>query len=54
MRYAASAAYTGMGFGFWPELGVVFASTIAYLTVGFWLFILVEKKARRDASLVEY
>jgi hypothetical protein len=30
------------------------ASTIVYLTIGFWLFIVVEKKARRDASLVEY
>lgn len=54
MRYAASAAYTGMGFGFWPDLGVVFASTLAYLIIGFWLFIVVEKKARRDASLGEY
>jgi ABC-2 type transport system permease protein len=54
MRYAADAMYTGMGFGFWSDMLVLFASTIVYLAIGFWLFIVVEKKARRDASLVEY
>lgn len=54
MRYAADATYTGMGFGFWSDMLVLFASTIVYLAIGFWLFIVVEKKARRDASLVEY
>ena len=54
MRYAASAGYSGFGFGFWTDLGVVFASTILYLVIGFWLFIVVERKARVDASLVEY
>jgi len=54
MRYAADATYTGMGFGFWTDMLVLFASTIVYLAIGFWLFIIVEKKARRDASLVEY
>lgn len=54
IRYAASPAYIGMGFGFWLDLLVVFASTAVYLGLGFWLFIVVERKARRDASLVEY
>jgi ABC-2 type transport system permease protein len=54
MRYAADATYTGMRFGFWSDMLVLLASTIVYLTIGFWLFIVVEKKARRDASLVEY
>ena len=54
MRYAADATYTGMSFGFWTDMLVLFASTIVYLAIGFWLFIVVEKKARRDASLVEY
>jgi len=43
-----------MSFGFWPDIIVLVTSTIVYLAIGFWLFILVEKKARRDASLVEY
>lgn len=54
MRHAADATYTGMSFGFWPDILVLVASTIIYLAIGFWLFIIVEKKARRDASLVEY
>jgi ABC-2 type transport system permease protein len=54
MRYAADATYTGMGFGFWSDMLVLFASTIVYLAIGFGLFIVVEEKARRDASLVEY
>jgi ABC-2 type transport system permease protein len=54
MRYAADATYRGMGFGFWPDILVLLASTIVYLLIGFWLFIVVEKKARQDASLVEY
>lgn len=54
MRYAADATFKGMGFGFWTDMLVVFASTIVYLAIGFWLFIVVENKARRDASLVEY
>ena len=54
MRYAADATYIGMGFGFWLDMLVLFASTIVYLAIGFWLFIVVEKKARREASLVEY
>jgi hypothetical protein len=43
-----------MGFGFGLDIAVLVASTIAYLAIGFWLFIVVENKARRDASLVEY
>lgn len=54
LRYAADASYVGMGFGFWTDIFVLVLSTIAYLAIGFWLFIVVEKKARRDASLVEY
>lgn len=54
MRYAADAAYVGMGFGFWLDVMVLVVSTIAYLAVGFWLFIVVENKVRRQASLMEY
>jgi ABC-type multidrug transport system permease subunit len=54
IRYAADAAYVGLGFGYWVDVLVVFASTVVYLAIGFWLFIVVEKKVRRDASLVEY
>jgi hypothetical protein len=51
MRYAA---YGELGLGFWIDVLVVFASTIIYLAIGFWLFGIVERKVRRDATLVEY
>lgn len=54
MRYAADAAYPGLGFGYWFDMVVVLASTFVYLAIGFWLFVIVEKKARRDATLMEY
>jgi len=54
MRLAAGAAYVGMGFGYWFDIFVVLASTIIYLTIGFGLFAVVEKKARREATLTEY
>lgn len=54
MRYAADATYTGLGFGYWTDLLLVAASTAIYMAIGFWLFIVVEKKVRRDATLTEY
>jgi ABC-2 type transport system permease protein len=54
MRYAADVAYQGLGFGYWINILVVLASTLVYLTVGFGLFVVVEKRARRDATLMEY
>ncbi len=52
MRYTADATYIGMGF--WQDILVLLASTVVYLMIGFWLFIVVENKARRDGSLMEY
>jgi ABC-2 type transport system permease protein len=52
MRIAASYGTAGMQY--WTDVLVLIASTIAYLAVGFWLFIVVEKKVRRDATLTEY
>ena len=54
MRAAAYGTYAGMGFGFWTDMLVLLASTVAYFAIGFGLFIIVERKARKDASLVEY
>jgi ABC-2 type transport system permease protein len=54
MRYAAYTSYTGMGFGYWFDILVVMLSTVVYLAIGFWLFIVVERKVRRDATLMEY
>lgn len=54
LRYAAYVSYTGMGFGFWTDIMVLLASTVVYFVIGFRLFITVENKARRDASLGEY
>jgi ABC-2 type transport system permease protein len=54
LRQAADVTYVGMSFGFWTDILALLASTVAYLAIGFWLFIIVEKKVRRDASLVEY
>jgi len=54
MRYAADSTYKGLGFGYWIDVSVVMISTIVYLAIGFWLFIVAEKKVRDDATLVEY
>jgi ABC-2 type transport system permease protein len=54
MRYAADPTFRGMGFGYWVDLLAMIASTVAYLTIGFGLFVIVERKARRDATLEEY
>jgi ABC-2 type transport system permease protein len=54
MRYAADATYKGLGFGYAVDILVLLASTAIYLGIGFWLFIVVENKARRDATLTEY
>jgi ABC-2 type transport system permease protein len=54
IRFAADPAFTGMGFGYWFDLLILVLSTVVYLAVGFWLFLVVEKRARRDASLEEY
>jgi ABC-2 type transport system permease protein len=50
----AAAGYSAVGSAYWLDMLIVFISTIVYLAVGFWLFILVETKARRDATLEEY
>jgi ABC-2 type transport system permease protein len=52
MRFAAS--YGAVGIAYWTDMLIVLASTIIYLVIGFWLFIVVEKKVRRDATLMEY
>jgi ABC-2 type transport system permease protein len=52
MRVAAG--YSAVGSAYWVDMLIVFMSTIVYLAIGFWLFILVERKARRDATLEEY
>ena len=54
MRYATDSTYTGLGFGYWIDLSAVLVSTIVYLAIGFWLFMVAEKKVRDDATLVEY
>lgn len=54
IRFAADPAFTGMGFGYWIDLLILVLSTVVYLAVGFWLFLVVEKRVRRDATLEEY
>lgn len=53
MRYAADATYVGMGFGFGLDVAILVLSIAAYLAIGFYLFLVVERKVRRDATLVE-
>jgi len=53
MRYAADPTYVGMGFGYAVDVAVVALTLVAYLAVGFVLFLAVENRARRDATLVE-
>ena len=50
----AAAGYSAVGSAYWLDISILLISTVAYLAIGFWLFILVEKKARRDATLEEY
>jgi ABC-2 type transport system permease protein len=50
----SAAGYSVVGSVYWLDILIVFTSTIVYLAIGFWLFIFVEKKARRDATLEEY
>jgi ABC-2 type transport system permease protein len=54
MRLAADATYEGLGFGYWADVLIVLISAVIYLAIGFWLFIVVEEKVRRDATMVEY
>lgn len=54
MRYATDPAYIGLGFGYSIDLLAVLVWTAVYLAIGFKLFVLVERKARRDATLMEY
>ncbi len=53
MRYAADPSYAGMGFGYGLDIAVLVVTIAAYLALGFVLFILVENRARREATLVE-
>jgi ABC-2 type transport system permease protein len=50
----AAAGYSALGSAYWLDISILLISTVAYLAIGFWLFTLVEKKARRDATLEEY
>ena len=50
----AAAGYSALGEAYWLDISVLLISTVAYLAIGFWLFILVERKARRDATLEEF
>lgn len=54
MRYAADATYVGLGSGYWLDLLVMLGLTAAYVAVGFWLFVVVEEKARREATLTRF
>jgi len=50
----AAAGYSALGSAYWFDISILLISTLAYLAIGFWLFILVEAKARRDATLEEF
>lgn len=52
MRYAALTDYTwGLPTGYWGDLGMMALLSLAYLGIAIWLFKVVERVARRDASL---
>jgi ABC-2 type transport system permease protein len=50
----AAAGYSVVGSAYWFDIVIVCLSTLAYLGIGFWLFTVVEAKARRDGTLEEY
>lgn len=51
MRYAAIEGYAGLETGFAGDVLIMLALTGVYLAISIWLFVVMEKRARRDATL---
>ncbi len=54
IRKAASAGYTGLGTSYWLDMTILIAETAVYFGISFYLFIKVEKLAKKNGTLEEY
>ncbi|QLH75273.1 MAG: ABC transporter permease [Methanomassiliicoccales archaeon] len=54
IRYAALEDYEGFDVGYWGDIGIMLAISFIYLAIAFYLFGVVERKVRRDGSMVRY
>ncbi len=54
IRYAALDDYAGLQTGYWGDLLIMVAISIAYVAIAVYLFIVVEKRVRKDANLGRY
>jgi ABC-2 type transport system permease protein len=54
IRVAALPGYTGIGTGYWFDLVVMLAATACYFALAFYLYVRVERLAKRNGTLEEY
>jgi len=54
IRKAAIAGYVGIGTSFWFDILVMRIATVAYFAVSFYLFVRVERLAKKNGTLEEY
>jgi len=52
MRYAALTDYSwGLSTGYWGDMAIMALISLVYLGLAIWLFMIVDRVSRRDASL---
>jgi hypothetical protein len=54
IRYGALEGYEGFGIGYWADIGIMFMISVAYLAAAFYLFGVVERRAREDANFARH
>jgi ABC-2 type transport system permease protein len=54
IRYGALDGYEGFWVGYWGDIGAMFAISTAYLAGAFYLFRIVERRAREDANFARH
>ena len=54
IRKAAIAGYAGLGTSYWTDMVILIAETAVYFVISFYLFVRVEKLAKRNGTLEEY
>ena len=54
IRKSALAVYVGLGTSYWTDMLVLVAETAIYFALSFYLFVKVEKLAKRNGTIEEY
>ena len=54
IRRSALSGYVGLGTGYWFDLAVMAVATMAYFAISFYLFVRVERLAKKNGTLDEY